>query len=284
MRYFPAETSPGQWLAACLCCLFVAVPATALAGAEEARKHYKEAQQLYRKGEYDRAAELLAKAYEEEPNLTYQYNRIRALQGAEQYEKALEVLKTYKRPFLDAKGYEDVREIERTLETKLAPDSTEREETSSDADGAEEGSPSNPSSSTGATSESSDRAQRAEPPSEASPSSSRRASRRPLAWTMIGTGGALVLGGGILSTGIHLWGGDGPPAGGVETSTLTTHRVLAGTALGVGAVAVTGGILLWTGDRERSTAARTGATEPPTIAIVPRLSPGIGGATVEIDF
>jgi len=95
------------------------VSTTAVAGEEEARELFQQAKEAYSNKEYERAAELLKRAYDEEANLTYQYNRIRALQGAGEYEKALEVLKTYETPMLDADGFEDIPEIKASLREKL---------------------------------------------------------------------------------------------------------------------------------------------------------------------
>ena len=100
--------------------VLLVLPSTlAIAGPEKAREYFKEAKQAYTNGEFEKAAELLKKAYAEEANLTYQYNRIRALEGAGKYGKALEVLKTYEQPMLDAKGFEDVPQLKKSLQDKV---------------------------------------------------------------------------------------------------------------------------------------------------------------------
>jgi hypothetical protein len=97
------------------------------AGEEQAREYFKEAKKAYANKEYDRAADLLEKAYAEEANLTYQYNRIRALQGAERYEEALDVLETYEQPLLDADGFEDIPQIKQSLREKTGATTTSEE-------------------------------------------------------------------------------------------------------------------------------------------------------------
>lgn len=113
--------------------LLLAFPsATVFAGEDEAREYFKQAKQAYTKGDYERAAELLEKAYSEEPNLTYQYNRIRALEGAGDYEGALEVLNNYEQPMLDAKGFEDITDIKASLQKKVGEDGQPSDEKTAD--------------------------------------------------------------------------------------------------------------------------------------------------------
>ena len=117
-RHSPAA----NLLSVALALLLVFPPTLAFAGPKQAREYFKQAKQAYTEGDFERAAALLEKAYAEEANLTYQYNRIRALEGAGQYEKALEVLKTYERPMLDAKGFEDIKDLRKSLEKKVEKD------------------------------------------------------------------------------------------------------------------------------------------------------------------
>ena len=113
--------------ASALALLLIFPASLATAGPEEAREYFKQAKQAYTNGEYEKAASLLEKAYSEEANLTYQYNRIRALEGAGQHAKALEVLKTYEQPMLDAKGFEDVPKLKKSLQKKVSAEKGEGE-------------------------------------------------------------------------------------------------------------------------------------------------------------
>lgn len=114
-----AHTTFSRGLAAVLALIVSLAALPAFGGTDQARKYFRQAKKAYSNGEYDEAAELLKKAYDEEANLIYQYNRIRALQGAEKYEKALEVLETYEKPMLEAKGFEDVPKIKEELEAQV---------------------------------------------------------------------------------------------------------------------------------------------------------------------
>lgn len=114
--------SLGTKILAVVTAVFLAYPvAPAHADADEARRLFKKAKTAYGNGEFDKAAKLLEEAYSEEANLIYQYNRIRALEGAERYEEALKVLETYEQPMLDAEGFEDISDIKESLEEKVGP-------------------------------------------------------------------------------------------------------------------------------------------------------------------
>ncbi len=98
-------------------------PTLALAGdAKVAIKFYEDAQVAYGNGEYDRAAELLFQAYQEDPNLVYQYNRVLALQAAGKLELALDTLNTFYPLMRDdpQKRFEDIADIRTSLEEAIA--------------------------------------------------------------------------------------------------------------------------------------------------------------------
>ena len=106
----------------CLPALFTALllcllPATAMADTANALKFYEQAKQAYGAGNYRDAADLLERAYAEDPDLIYQYNRIRALEANRDYEQALKVLNIYKGPMMRDKDkrFEDVEQIEQEV-------------------------------------------------------------------------------------------------------------------------------------------------------------------------
>lgn len=127
-----ARRSRSTWTAFALALGLTMIASVATADEEQAREYFKKAKKAYAEKEYDRAAELLKKAYSEEANLTYQYNRIRALQGAERYDEALEVLNTYEKPMLDAKGFEDIPDIKEELQEETGRTGSSASSTSSE--------------------------------------------------------------------------------------------------------------------------------------------------------
>ncbi len=108
----------GSWLAAFTVALTLVFSATfATAGEQQARDLHEQAKAAYDQGDFERAAELLKKAYDEDPNVVYQYNRVRALEGAEQFDRALDILAEY-RDEMRAEGYSDLGKLKKTLEEK----------------------------------------------------------------------------------------------------------------------------------------------------------------------
>ncbi|MGM0557182.1 MAG: hypothetical protein ACQEVA_12440 [Myxococcota bacterium] len=101
-------------LTVCLCSV------SAFAGEEQAKEYYSQAKDAYQAGEFTRAADLLERAYAEDPNLIYQYNRILALQGMEEYKEALRVLDIYENPMKEDGRFDDVAEIRAQLEESIA--------------------------------------------------------------------------------------------------------------------------------------------------------------------
>jgi len=99
-----------------------ACSATAWAALEGANAFYQQALQAYQAGEYHKADKLLQRAYAEDPNLMYPYNRIMALEAAGDYEDALEVLEIYRQPMLEdeKERFDDVVEIEKRLNKEKA--------------------------------------------------------------------------------------------------------------------------------------------------------------------
>jgi hypothetical protein len=93
----------------------LAASGLAFAGPEEAAQYYEQASKAYGDGEYAKAADLLERAYAEDPNLIYQYNRILALQAMGKIDQALKVLDIYGNPMKEDGRFDDIKEIRAQL-------------------------------------------------------------------------------------------------------------------------------------------------------------------------
>lgn len=111
---------PTRFLTVMLTCALAVPPSLAFAGPEEANEYYEKSAQAYEAGEFARAAELLERAYEEDQDLIYQYNRILALQAEGEHEEALEVLDEYEEPLREDGRFDDIGEIGDELEQAQA--------------------------------------------------------------------------------------------------------------------------------------------------------------------
>lgn len=107
-------------LTSLLMALLTMPPGLAFAGPEEANEHYEKSARAYEEGDFARAAELLERAYEEDSDLIYQYNRILALQADGKHERALDVLEKYEEPLEDDGRFDDIPEIREELEEAQA--------------------------------------------------------------------------------------------------------------------------------------------------------------------
>lgn len=94
-------------------------PGTAFAGENPAEELYKKSKERYQNGQFEQAATLLEEAYAEDPKLVYQFNRILALEGAEKYEQALEVLEAHEEAFVKAGGFEEIPFIKKSLKARI---------------------------------------------------------------------------------------------------------------------------------------------------------------------
>lgn len=273
--------------------LLVVPPGVAFAGAEEAREFFKEAKQAYSEGDYERAASLLEKAYSEEANLTYQYNRIRALEGAGKYDDALEVLKTYEQPMLDAEGFEDVPKLKSSLEKKAEKDPEDSEAADSLREEAESEQTDEDSEETASDDEQTPVAETDTDDGATTPSGgeSNRQTMQVLGWGLTGVGvGALTVG--------SLYGSmlllpsdirqkvqqDQGELSREQRSRFNTHRTMAAVFLSAGAATAIGGgvILLTQGGKSNSETSTAASIEDPTVA--PFVSRDGGGAVIKFRF
>ena len=147
------------------------------ASRQKAAEYYQEAAELYMDGQFDRAAELLGLAYEHDPNLVYRYNQILAYQGLGDYEGALDLLAEYEEAMGEVEGFDDIAEIREELEEVIAAIEAEA-----------------------ARAEEAERAEKEEVEIIDEPRQAE--SSNTLAWALVGTGGATLAGGLLLSSGM----------------------------------------------------------------------------------
>lgn len=108
-------------LSTCLALLLTLTPTLVFADVETAQEYYRQASEAYQNGDLERAADLLERAYAEDPNLVYQYNRILALKGMSRFKQALRVLEIYENPMKDDEQnrFSDIEEIKSDLEAAI---------------------------------------------------------------------------------------------------------------------------------------------------------------------
>jgi len=212
---------------------------------QTAMDYYEEARGAYADGNYDRAAELLGLAWEHDDNIIYRYNQILALQGAGDYHRALELVDEYEDRLRGSEMIGDIDEIRDDLHQ-----ARDARRTAHSADG----------------SETLDR-----------PASGDDTGASPLAWSLVGTGGAsfaaaLVVGSGLLINdtvdrlensrtidGRRQIYSNGEHDRDADLQALTNHRRLAvGLAAGGAIISAAGGLLLWS-NRSPGAAGETAA-------------------------
>ncbi len=96
-------------------------PMSAFADPATAAEYYEQATQAYQDGDLEKAEDLLNKAYAEDPDLVYQYNRILALDGLGRYEEALQVASALEAPMKadPDNRFEDIGAIKADLQGKV---------------------------------------------------------------------------------------------------------------------------------------------------------------------
>lgn len=120
-------------------CVLMAAP-NVYADPEKAAEFYKQASDAYASGRLQEAADLLERAFAEEPDLVYQYNRILAFEGLKDFPAALRLIDIYKDPMLrdEDNRFGDIeairqrildgQEVQRLLAEKQAEDPEKRED------------------------------------------------------------------------------------------------------------------------------------------------------------
>lgn len=131
------NTFGARFISACLAILLTLTPTLVFADVETAQQYYRQASEAYQNGDLERAADLLERAYAEDPNLVYQYNRILALKGLGKFKEAMRVLEIYENPMMDddQQRFTDVQEIKSDLEKAIAEQEANRAKDGDGKDG-----------------------------------------------------------------------------------------------------------------------------------------------------
>lgn len=114
-------------LSVCIIGLLTVPPTMAFAGPEEAAEYYDQASKAYQNGDYDEAAKLLRRAFAEDSNLIYKYNRILALQAMGDIDTALEELDIWENRMKEDGRFDDISEIRAQLEKAQAEANAEKQ-------------------------------------------------------------------------------------------------------------------------------------------------------------
>ena len=292
-------------LAVGLALTLAVLPGTAFAGPEEAKEYYEQAKQAYQEGELARAAELLERAYAEDPNLVYQYNRILALQGMGKHAEALRVLDIYENPMKEDGRFNDISQIRTELEKSLAE--KKAEEKGDDGEDAKNGKNGKQSDETDDGPDGRDEMKADGPGDEKSDPKKKDSSSDILAWSLIGGGGATIVTGGLMSTGLFIPNvidraqctqnypltecydnaadeAEARELRDADRQTVKTHRTIAVVLMGVGAAAAAGGTYLLL----RKSPSKSETSEAKTSGLRFRVAPyatsrGAGGV-IHIEF
>ncbi len=247
-----------------LCCvLSIASPALAFAGPEEALEYYEQAKSAYGSGEFQRAANLLERAYAEDPDLIYQYNRIRALQAQGRYDEALRVLNIYKGPMSrdEEKRFDDIAAIEGQLREQIKKQESQPPKED----------PKDPEETTPPVEDPKDPVDVEDP--GATDGDDGASTKKIIGWSMVGVGAATLIPGLILSSGALLPETSDPD----YEDTRQTQIITAATLDAVGAgLTIAGVILVLTADGGEDESAHLGTTP----IITPYLSRDGAGAGV----
>lgn len=162
----------------------------------EAIKNYEKAKQAYGNGDFELAVEYLQKAYAEDPDLIYQYNRIRALQAMKSYDEALGVIDLFRGPMSrdPAQRFTDLEELEaqiRAEQAQFKADQQNQNTTTTPPDTKSAGNDGNKGKEDGGTTTGArDTDTVTPPPVVEDPNKTKRI----IGWTLTGAGAATLLG------------------------------------------------------------------------------------------
>lgn len=271
--------------------LALSLPVTPLyaAGSSAAAAYYQLASEAYEKGEYARADELLARAYDEEPDLIYQYNRILTNQAMGKFERALEILQTYQEQMTaDPQArFTDIGAVRAGLEQQMAQAGAESD---SDSDAAP----------VQAVPEKTAQAEvvaqpPAQPPTDSEPNI--------LGWSLMGVGvaglgSAALFGSTLLISDVsdnfdcvqnghaNCYADSADPASAFarDRDTWQTHRTLTWVSLGVGVAALAGSGLAFYLRASPEAHASRAASKAPEISWTPLLGAGQAGGSVHFSY
>jgi tetratricopeptide (TPR) repeat protein len=99
--------------------LSLLVPALVFGDADKGSKFFEQATNAYREGNFEKAIELLDKAYEHKQDLAYKYNRILALQKMRHYGAALDTIENFKSRMKDDKRFKNMDKLHSELKSQL---------------------------------------------------------------------------------------------------------------------------------------------------------------------
>jgi tetratricopeptide (TPR) repeat protein len=246
-------------------CLTLLGSATAFAANDKAIEFYEQAQVAYGNKNYKEAADLLEKAFAQEPDLIYMYNRILALRAAGDSVESLRLLNLYEDPMIGDKqkrfSASELGQVRQALEaeakkaTEPKPDPKPDPVVTPDPDNTvvvkdpDDGKVKDPGAVTTNT------------PSNTVP------------YVLWGLGGASLVGGVLFGTGAFLPSDDDlntQEKNDEYNSVLATQKVLTGGLLGVGVVLGVVGVVLYD----------SGGSDATSV----RLAPTSNGARVSVRF
>jgi tetratricopeptide (TPR) repeat protein len=281
-------------LAICLIGSLTLPSGVAFAGPDEAAQHYEDASEAYGQGDYARAADLLERAYAEDPNLIYQYNRVLALQAMGKYKEALKVVDIYENPMLEDGRFDDIQEIRAELEEARAEQVAAREEGREDTSD-----PKAKDQLSGLDGQDSDADSGSEPQVDDS-------GPNILAWSLVGTGAASLGAAGLFGSTILIsdvadrrdcmepantslnacYSDFDDPQSQYDSDrdTWGTHRTLTWVFLGVGSTALIGGGVLLLMDANDTEADTSTATAGPEVSVTPYVGADGAGGVLRLDF
>ena len=250
----------------------VGSPSLGFAGTKEALEHYDSAKRAYSDGDFRLAADLLERAYAEDPDLIYQYNRVRALQALGEYDEAIRIVNIYKGPMLrDEDGrFNDVEEIERQLRKKVEEENPTTPPVEDDPiDPPDEVEPDS-----------------TDPVSETNPETpvvTGEKKSNALGWTLTGVGGLLLTSGIVVSTGLFAPTDDAGREFGEDgySGDLGTQKIASIALVAAGAATLIPGILLLTSGGDEEEEIELSLKRP---RITPYIGPDGAGATLQLRF
>jgi hypothetical protein len=287
-------SSRTKLLSLCLAAVLTLPSGVAFAGdPAAAASYYEQASQAYQAGEYARADELLARAFAEEPDLIYQYNRVLANQAMGDFDAALKILDAYQEKMAaDPEGrFSDIAQLRARLEKAKAEAAASASSTGT----------TDPETNVGKTEQ---RTEAEVAPPTGGPVEPAESKPDILGWSLVGVGvaglGAAALFGSTVlisdvgdrfdcereGAGGCYAGFDDPDAQfAADKDTWETHQTLTWVSLGVGAAAlIGGGALLYLDARNGGETPATASADDAKVALTPYIDADGAGGVFHISF
>jgi tetratricopeptide (TPR) repeat protein len=277
-------------------CLVIA-PSMAFAGPEEAAQFYEQASQAYGAEEYAKAADLLERAYAEDPNLIYQYNRVLALQAMGKFDRALKALDIYGNPMKEDGRFDDIKDIRAQL-VEAKADAKAAAEKADQAKVTANGTDSENTSGDNKDSQDTDNDITMTEPADSGPNI--------LGWSLVGVGTAGLGAAGLFGSGVLIsdvvdrrdcmsqegtalsacYSGDDLAAQNQsDRDTLSTHQTLTWVSLGVGVAALVGGGVVFLMDQPQPTETVTPlSADNADVRVTPYVGADGAGGVLTVSF